>query len=190
MKGQSPSPGELAGVVRARSEVLETISRWIHDGGGAQDALDDPQLHAAIAAFFRHPTDHLPPSVTSEDAPAIRHGFSLVRENLTAVYASFTAQTQRPTVRSIPYLEASFDSAVSSFSTQPLDVDQMSPMELVDSLDVMAMAAFHNVTQEVSCSLRVEHLALADGVLGSVHHCRHSGSPNRRPFGLVPNPRA
>ena len=191
MKSQSPSPGEIAGIVRARSEVLETINRWLHDGGGAQDALDDPQLHAAVTAFFRHPTDHLPPSVNSEDTAAIRHGYALVRDNLTAVYSSYTAQTQRPSVRLIPYLEASSESSASGFSTQPLDVDQMDPMELVDSLDVMAMAAFHNVTQEVSPAMiigKVSHLSASNRTSSSQQiywKCRpptvSAGSPFANP---------
>lgn len=155
IKSQSLAPGELASVIRARSEVLETISRWIHDGGGAQDALDDPQLHSAMLSFFRHPTDHAAPVVAAADLSSVQHGFSLVNENLKAVFASFSAQTMRPIVRTISVYEAAADgsSAASNAGPEPPDIDQLSPEALVNNLDSMAAAAFRNVTQEVSVSI-------------------------------------
>ncbi|THG94626.1 hypothetical protein EW026_g6885 [Hermanssonia centrifuga] len=150
IKSQSPSGAEVASLVRSRSEVLETINRWIHDGGGVQDALDDPHLYCSIMSFFRHPTDHSPPTgVSTANAPAIHHGFSLVNNNLKAVFTSFTAQTRRPIARTTPVLEPIAEaSSDSEFGSKPPDIDKISPEELVNNLDAMAYATFRNVGQE------------------------------------------
>lgn len=132
--------------------MLETIGRWLHDGGGAQDVLDDLQLHAAMTSFFRHPTDHLPPAISSADEPSVQHGYSLVRDNLKAVSAAFTSQTLRPLMRMIPALEAAVDGVSSLapvFNAEPPDLDKLDPAEFVSNLDAMALAAFRNVAQEV-----------------------------------------
>ena len=118
---------------------------------GAQDALDDPQLHSAMLSFFRHPIDHSAPIASPDDAPSVQHGFALIKENLKAVFASFTAQTQRPIIRTISYAESGNDSgnATSNFGSHPPDIDHVDPATLVDNLDAMVMAALRNVTQEV-----------------------------------------
>jgi GTPase-activating protein BEM2 len=144
---QSTSPSEIATVVRARSEVLETMNRWIHEGGGAQDALDYPQLLSSFIAFFSHPTDHEPPEGLVSDYN-IQAGFSLINDNRKAVYASFTAQTMRPTVKAMP--DSINELTSTSFSPDPPDIDNIEVEELVGNLDAMAAAAFRNVTQEVS----------------------------------------
>ncbi len=148
INSQSVSPGEIAAVVRARSEVLETFNRWIHDGGGAQDALDDHQLLSSFISFFRHPTDHEPPEAIASDSN-VQAAFGIINDNRKAVYASFTAQTMRPTVRAVPEPVSELSSSA-SFSHEPPDIDSIEPEELVGNLDAMAAATFRNVTQEVS----------------------------------------
>ncbi|KAJ3539493.1 hypothetical protein NM688_g6351 [Phlebia brevispora] len=150
IKSQSLAPGELPAVIRTRSEVIETISRWIHDGGGAQDALDDFQLNAALLSFFRHPTEHSPPPVSVADTPSVQHGFALINDNLKAVFAAFTAQTSRPILRSIPVSDISTEASasISTSSSEPPDVDKLSPGDFIQNLDAMALATFRNVTQE------------------------------------------
>ncbi|KAF7797130.1 hypothetical protein EIP86_008322 [Pleurotus ostreatoroseus] len=147
---ESLAPGELSAVVRARSEVLETISRWIHDGGGSQDALDDPQLYSALMTFFRHPTEHSPPVVSPSDDTNVQHGFALINENLKAVFAAFISQTSRPILRSIPACDVSTESSANTAASgsELPNVDEVSPKDLVQNLDAMALATFRNVTQE------------------------------------------
>lgn len=153
IKSQSPSAAEVASVVRARSEVLETINRWIHDGAGAQDALDDSQLLASFTAFFRDSSDHAPPShLLNNNDSNVHGGFSLINDNRKAVYASFMAQTMRPIVR--PALEPVGDSSTSaSYGPEAPDIEKITAEELVGNLDAMAAATFRNVTQEVRCHL-------------------------------------
>ena len=159
IKSSTPAPGELATIVRTRSEVLETIGRWLHDGGGAQDALDDLQLYSAMRSFFRHPTDHLPPATANADDPSIQHGFSLVRDNLKGVISAFTAQTFRPIMRVVPALEAATDSTSAlapTFSADPPNVDQLDPAELVSNLDAMALCNLNERAAEFA-SIHAHH---------------------------------
>lgn len=137
-------------MVRARAEVLETMSRWIHEGGGAQDALDDPQLYASFMTFFNSPTEHAPPTEFADDAH-VQRGFATINENRKAVLASFTLQTMRPISRNSmgSELYASESSTSPSFGSEPPDIDKTKPEELVNNIDAMAAATFRNVTQEV-----------------------------------------
>lgn len=145
----TPSASEVAAVVRARTEVLETISRWIHEGGGAQDALDDPQLHASLMSFFNNPTEHTPSADASGDAN-VQRGFATINENRKAVLISFSLQTMRPITRNMSGSELFLDPSPSpSFGPDPPDIDQIKPEALVSNIDAMAAAAFRNVTQEV-----------------------------------------
>ncbi|KAI0090890.1 hypothetical protein BDY19DRAFT_887550 [Irpex rosettiformis] len=146
INSQAAPAGEIATVVRARTEVLETINRWIHEGGGAQDALDDPQLLSSFISFFRHPTDHEPPEAVASDFN-VHAGFGTINDNRKAVYASFTAQIMRPTVRAVPD-PVTESSNPASYSSDPPDIDNIEPEELVGNLDAMAAATFRNVTQE------------------------------------------
>lgn len=143
----SQPPEEIATVVRTRTEVLETMKRWILEGGGAQDALDDPQLHSSFISFLRHPTDHEPPDAVASDQN-VQNGFRTINDSRTEVYASFTAQTMRPTVRAVPD-QVTESSTSASYNPDPPDIDHIEPEELVGNLDAMAAATFRNVTQEV-----------------------------------------
>lgn len=176
IKSPTPSSAEIASVVRARSEVLETLNRWIHDGGGAQDALDDPQLLSSFMTFFRHKPDHEPPALLAADAN-VQAGFTLINENRKAVQASFITQTMRPIVKAIPDPVVEVPSATSYGPDAP-DIDNIEPEELVGNMDAMAAATFRNVTQEVRRILTIPVMVLTDYV-GSVCHCRHPGSTIR-----------
>lgn len=149
VKLASPPSAEVAAVVRARTEVLETISRWIHEGGGAQDALDDPQLHIAFVSFFNSATEHTA-LLEAADDPQVQRGFATINENRKAVFQSFTLQTMRPVVRTISGMELFAEPvAASSFGPGIPDIDQVKPEDLVNTIDAMAAAAFRNITQEV-----------------------------------------
>lgn len=149
VKSQSPSSSEVAAVVRARTEVLETISRWIHEGGGAQDALDDAQLYASLLAFFNSPTEHAPPSDLADDS-RVQRGFATINDNRKAVLTSLTLQTMRPIVRAHPGFDLSLEPLQSSsFGPEPPNIDEVKPEDLVNNIDAMAAAVFRNVSQEV-----------------------------------------
>ncbi|EKM53679.1 uncharacterized protein PHACADRAFT_198103 [Phanerochaete carnosa HHB-10118-sp] len=148
VRSASPPSAEVAAVVRARTEVLEAISRWIHEGGGAQDALDDSQLHSAFVAFFNNPTEHVPVPEAAE-VPQVRRGFATINENRKAVFQSFMLQTMRPVVRAVSSAELfSEQASVPLFGPEIPDFDQTKPEDLVNNMDAMAAAAFRNVTQE------------------------------------------
>ena len=142
--------------MRARTEVLETMSRWIHEGGGAQDALDDAQLHTSVLSFLSSPTEHAPPSELS-DEPQVQRAFATINENRKAVLQSFSLQTMRPLSRHVSASELySESSQAPSFGSDAPDIDTITPEDLVSNFDAMAAAAFQNVTQEV-CSSQPYH---------------------------------
>ena len=129
-----------------------------------------------MMSFFRHPTDHSPPVVSIDDTPSVQHGFTLINENLKAVFASFCMQTQRPVTRTVLFVESTTEgsSSTPAFGSQPPDIDQVDPASLVDNLDAMVMAAFRNVTQEVrSGSSSVLHGPVSIFPSGSICHCRY-----------------
>jgi GTPase-activating protein BEM2 len=138
--------------MRARTEVFETINRWIHDGGGAQDALDDAQLYASIISFLDSTTEHCPPSELADDSQ-VQRAFTTINENRKAVLQSFTHQTMRPLASNIStselFPQSSQSSQPPSFGSDPPDIDTITAEELVSNFDAMAAAAFQNVTQEV-----------------------------------------
>lgn len=139
----------MAAVIRARTEVLETISRWIHEGGGAQDTLDDPQLYASLLSFFNSPTEHAPPAESASD-PQVQRGFATINENRKAVLISLSLQTLRPIARNVFGSEILLEPSPSpSFGPEAPDIDQVKPEDLVNNIDAMAAAAFRNVTHEV-----------------------------------------
>jgi len=137
-------------LAKKRTEVLVTIKEWLTIGGGAQDALDDPQLFSAIQAFFESSSE---PGTVSE-FPPVQHAFETFSEAKRSLQSVFVLQMKRPT---IPHgLQAQRSQRVKKstraknvITRLPPDLDCMDPEEFVDNLDGMASAAFSNVTEEV-----------------------------------------
>lgn len=124
--------------------------------------------------FFRHPTEHSPPVVTPSDESNVQHGFALVKENLKAVFVAFTSQTSRPILRSIPACEVTTESPASTATagSELPNIDEISPEDLVQNLDAMALATFRNVTQEVTTPLLAQMRSNVF-LTGSVCYKRH-----------------
>lgn len=152
---------EAEQVLRARQAVVRTIAEWIHTGGGAQDALDDPELYAAIHAFLSGPTEQdftLTPSTESlaeseESHEAVKALARTCDTERKTLLESFTAQTMRPTARQVPVRGVSNVTIMHNFGTRVPNLEEMSAMDLVNNLDAMASAAFRSVNQEVSAAL-------------------------------------
>jgi hypothetical protein len=148
--GSSATPTDLYHLAKKRTEVLVTIKEWLTIGGGAQDALDDPQLFNAIQAFFESSSE---PAMVSE-FPPVQHAFETFSEAKRSLQSVFALQMKRPT---IPHgLQAQRGQRVKKstraknvITRLPPDLDCMDPEEFVDNLDGMASAAFSNVTEEV-----------------------------------------
>ncbi|KAL6305095.1 hypothetical protein BKA93DRAFT_731484 [Sparassis latifolia] len=145
--GATPSAAEVSRVVKIRSEILETMNEWINRGGGAQDALDDVHLFNSFDSFFRHSPDHaLPSSTNVPNFPQALNFLDQIRKN---VQLSFTSQTMRPLASILPISESSMNGlGIRSFSSEPPEIDQIDPEELVNNLDAMVSAAFRNVSEE------------------------------------------
>ncbi|OBZ69986.1 hypothetical protein A0H81_10131 [Grifola frondosa] len=149
LKGQSLTPEDIPRIVHTRSEVLETMSEWIMQGGGAQDILDDAMLFESFQTFLTLPTEQeLLESIRDKDANVLQTLKALddVRKNL---HMSFVSQTMRPSPRPSSTPDAAVDGhGMRSRSSELPDIDQLDAEELVANLNAMASSAFRNVTQE------------------------------------------
>jgi hypothetical protein len=141
-----------------RIEVLSTTKEWLTIGGGAQDILDDAQLHSAVWSFLISPTDHLLFKPSMFNVPAVQKAWSSLTDTLRDVKSSFTSQTRRPTIARGLHGQRTPGPRVArqrNISTRdPPDIDRMDPEAFVDNLDGMFAAAFSNVTQEVRWSIK------------------------------------
>lgn len=143
---ESPSFENISSIVRTRSQIFDTMTKWITQGGGAQDALDDPALYAAVLDFLKRPTEPIP-----DDAEgSVKHGLTLLDDMRKVLLATFTAQTLRPLARTTLVTDHKRSrSIVHAYGAEPPDIDKVTAEELVNNLDAMAGAAFRNVVQEV-----------------------------------------
>ncbi|KAI0074864.1 hypothetical protein K474DRAFT_1499666 [Panus rudis PR-1116 ss-1] len=147
--GRSADPEEntTVMVVRRRSQIFDTLTRWITQGNGAQDALDDSQLYNSMKTFLTDEHVHeLPEGVVKTD-----HAWALLEEQRCALLELFTTQTLRSSPsKSSGSSESSSRrrSHIHSFGSDPPNIDKIDPEELVSNLDAMASATFRNVVQE------------------------------------------
>ncbi|KZT03884.1 uncharacterized protein LAESUDRAFT_728564 [Laetiporus sulphureus 93-53] len=144
---QSPTVREVNDVVRRRSEILETMNEWINRGGGAQDVLDDLQLHSSFESFLAHCTEELWQHLLDDDAHKQR-SLGLLEQLKKTLDLTFRSQTMRPTP--VPSLQDSIIESTSSqsFGLDAPDIDRIDAEELVNNLDAMASSTFRNVSQE------------------------------------------
>ena len=149
--GRSLPAEEVEQVLRSRQAVIRTIAEWVHTGGGAQDALDDPELHAAILAFLSQPSEQEAPSgpdYTEQEQQTLKELFKTVGAEQKTLLESFKAQTMRPTARQIPVRGVSNATIMHNFGIRPPNLEETSALDLVNNLDAMASAAFRSVNQE------------------------------------------
>ena len=134
-------------VVHTRLAVIRTLGEWIHIGGGAQDALDDLELHSAFQAFLsqRDEQSHIPPEVVSE---ALSEFWKEPEKGRLSLLETFRAQTMRPQTRHVPVRGSVSNTSNHNYGIRPPRLEESTPEELVNNLDAMASAAFRNVVQE------------------------------------------
>ncbi|CAL1711692.1 unnamed protein product [Somion occarium] len=145
VNAETPCADDISLIVRTRSQIFDTMTRWVTSGGGAQDALDDSALYSSIMEFLRRPI--APPSDDAEEC--LKHGLSLLDDMRKELLATITTQTFRPLQRSSLATESGTRRSIAySFGSEPPDIDKVDAEELVNNLDAMAGAAFRNVIQE------------------------------------------
>ncbi|KAF7363094.1 Rho GTPase activating protein 22 [Mycena venus] len=152
-RGAVPSVAELLYVTGKRTEVLDTIKDWLTRGGGAQDVLDDTQLHTAIRTFLDgSAADHLIPQSANASDPGVEQAWSTLIEVRGRLRRTFETNTMRPPAPfpSLTHPSAAMNgrSRPQNQTREPPDIDRIDAEELVDNLDAMACAAFGNVTEE------------------------------------------
>lgn len=130
---------------------LKTLAEWIHNGGGAQDALDDVELHSAMRSFLSQ-QESREAVTTSDDADELSMLWKDLQTYRTSLFQTFNSQTLRPQTRHVPVRGSLSATAAHNFGLRPPRIDELTPEDLVNNLDAMAAAAFRNVVQEVSSS--------------------------------------
>ncbi|KAF4562974.1 rho GTPase-activating protein [Pleurotus pulmonarius] len=133
--------------IRKRSEVIQTLSKWITDGGGAQDILDDPQLFNSMKSFLESETDHTMNGISNCDDGDVANSWSSLLEERTSLGRDFHLQSMRPKACS-PQPRGSVARMRNVSSREPPNLDQVTAEELVEDIDGMAFAAFSTVTDE------------------------------------------
>jgi hypothetical protein len=122
----SPNAEAQPGAENAQSEILQTLTNWIIEGGGGQDLLDDTDFFDAMHRFLFH-------SDEVELAP-LRDLFKRV--------------TRRPSMEVVPGPSAGQTST--GYGSSAPSLCGIGPETLADNLDAIAAAAFKPVTQNVS----------------------------------------
>jgi hypothetical protein len=113
-------------VARYRSEIVQTLTNWIVDGGGGQDLLDDTDFYDGMHKFLFH-----------SDAP-----------QLAPLRELFQRVTRRPNMETVPAPSAGHSST--GFGSSAPSLSDMDPETLADNLDAIAAAALKPVTLTVS----------------------------------------
>lgn len=114
-------------------------------GGGAQDVLDDAELHAAINSFLHSSVDHHLPATQSGDTD-VRSGLEQLSKSRRGFERTFEAQTRRPAVRPDTLGETA---PLGDLGRDLPNIDSLTSEELVNHLDAMATAASSIVVDEV-----------------------------------------
>ncbi|KAI0263829.1 hypothetical protein BC834DRAFT_971183 [Gloeopeniophorella convolvens] len=143
-----PSPASLAQVGRVRADIVEVISEWLSSGGGSQDILDDGALHSSVKSFLESSADHAMPDSPHHAEPEVTESWTYLKARIQALATLFTSQTLRPSVPGLSTQEHRISPSGSMNYVDLPDIDKMTPEELVGSFNIMAAAAFRNVTEE------------------------------------------
>ncbi|KAG9088684.1 rho GTPase-activating protein [Ceratobasidium sp. UAMH 11750] len=105
-----------------KSEILQTLTNWIIEGGGGQDLLDDTEFFEGTHKFLFH---------------------SNARE-LEPLRELFKRVTRRPGLEVVP--GPSGGQTSTGFGSSAPSLDDIDPETLADNLDAIAAAAFKPVT--------------------------------------------
>ncbi|VDC02682.1 unnamed protein product [Peniophora sp. CBMAI 1063] len=139
---------DAAEVAVKRTDVVDVLLAWLHEGGGALDMLNDGALHAAVQAFVRNPPDVVSGSPGPAPTKAAAEAQIILQQRLAAFARAFRAQTLRPTDRAVHVVDVAVLQPSPGSTPQPLTLDKASPEALVNTLDAMALAAMRQVTEE------------------------------------------
>lgn len=134
--------------------MLDTLKEWLVTGGGAQDILDDVNLYKSIRSFLDSPIDHTVHLSESFEELHVRQTWTTLTELRRSVCTTFKSQTMRPVMArgSLTHKRHGAGQRTHNIgSREAPDLDRMDPEGFVDNIDGMALAAFSNVTAEVSC---------------------------------------
>jgi hypothetical protein len=163
--GSSPSVADYLEVLASRSRVLELVSDWLAIGGGAQDALDEPQLYTALNSFLNTTADHVLFKTETFEEPDVAMVWVALMDSKTVLQGVFDSQMKRPMSQKLPpgtlrrgsgatitglISNSTSGGRMRSMSVRELpELDGMNPEDLVEMIDGMARAALSNVTEEV-----------------------------------------
>jgi hypothetical protein len=145
------SPASLVQVARVRGDIIEVLNEWLRSGGGSQDLLDDSALYLAIKAFLESSSDHEVPESQHKDDAEVTESWAGLKSRISNVAALFTSQTLRPSIPATPARDRKKASSGVLVLADLLDLDSVTPEDLVNDLNAMASAAFRNITEDVSC---------------------------------------
>lgn len=142
--------------VKDRIEILEVLQEWIQRGSGGEDALDDAQLYDTFKAFNLEMMREEGISSSQRDSTDVKireawKSLSRTKDSLTALFAT---HTKRPPIKkpNAEFHEVAGEGYSRNLSSDPPDIDRLSPEELVNAIDAMINAAFRSVTEDVSVS--------------------------------------
>ena len=134
--------------------MLEVLQEWLQKGSGAEDALDDGQLYDAFKAFNSElmREDAFPTSQRDSTDVKTREAWKNLCQVKESLVTLFMTQTKRPPIKksNTELSEVAGDGHSRRVSSDPPDIDRLTPEELVNVVDAMMNAAFRNVTEEVS----------------------------------------
>jgi GTPase-activating protein BEM2 len=158
-------PTDIVQIAVAKARVLETVTDWISQGGGAQDILDDTSLLHSIKDFLRSTTLFTLPEFSDamerdrsvqQACKALSEAWVFLRETVKT-YTMKPATINGTKIKDV--MSLSLPGAVNGMgakkpgkvsSRDPPNIDSVEPMELVENLDEMAFAVFATVTDDVS----------------------------------------
>ena len=121
------------------------MNEWVNRGGGAQDILDDAQLHTSFLSFLDSRAEHELPEATEE----ARQQIAVLDQLRNTLRMTFFTQTLRPARTDTLSDGASVVTGNHNFGSDVPNIDELDAEQLVDNLDAMASAALRNVSQEV-----------------------------------------
>jgi hypothetical protein len=135
-------------VLRSRIAVLRVMEDWVRLGGGALDALNDPELQATITSFLDQKETLLP----------ISNEIDLVLEDVRQAHGvtfssfrrTFFACTQCPVVLDGTTQTDGITSSVPNGGARELpDFDTMTPQDLIQFIDACGRATLSKILKEV-----------------------------------------
>ena len=121
------------------------MNEWVNRGGGAQDILDDAQLHTTFLSFLESRAEHELPEVTDET----RQQFAVLDQLRKTLRMTFFSQTLRPARSDTLSDGAAGVTGNHNYGSDIPNIDELDAEQLVDNLDAMMSAALRNVSQEV-----------------------------------------